>query len=171
MCMSVLCTCVCALECLVSSEIRKGHWIPWDQLCVVLSCHVGTGSLSQVLCENKKSSSVPHHVSSLCCLDGEQDLLGAEGEACKSFLALCYALHPALETVGADKSQILKHEETSFDSYFLRLFGWFTGEMNVVSYLRVTHDSTPCIQVQILISMVGFLVERFLLKQINHQKG
>lgn len=56
--------------------------------------------VTQVLCENKKYSSVLHHVSSLCCLDGEQDLLGAEGEACKPFLALCCALHPALENCG-----------------------------------------------------------------------
>lgn len=62
---------------------------------------------------------------------------------------------------------------TFFSRCFFALFSskCCKGEMNVVSpYLRMAHESVPCIQMQIFIS-TGSLVERLLLKQIRHQKG
>lgn len=93
---------VCALECLVSSKVQKELWIPWHQLLVVLSYHIGAGSLTQDLCKNKTCAKChttsPAEACVSWCWAG---LAGAESEACKLFLVLCTALHPALENCGA----------------------------------------------------------------------
>lgn len=119
---------------------------------------------------------MPHHVSSwgLCVLVLGRTCWGWK-RGLQAFPGSVHCTAPCSGELWCwlTPSQILKQEMISFDGYFLSLFcccKWLKGEMNAVSYLRITQDSVLCIQMQILISTRS-LVARLLLKQMNHWKG